>query len=417
VAPALTPLLPQEALGLLAYRELGGYDALLASREDPATLLATLTATTLTGLGGAHFPFAAKLSAALATPGSRVVVCNAAEDEPGSRKDAALLELNPHAVIEGALLAAEAIDAGHIYFYVRESFAQGRASLTQALDDLASHASLASDRVVTVHLAPTAYVAGEASAAIRSLEGEDAKPHVHPPEPTESGFEGRPTLVSNCETLANLPRVARAGSDSSDGLTLSRLATVTGDVLSPGVYEVVPASTTFADLLAMAGGLADPGSELKAIQPGGPSSAYLPASAADTLLTNEAIRAAGSAPGCLAVRVLSQSRCLVAEVSAVTSFFAREQCGQCPSCRMKTQNYSALMTKISHGSGSWKMLDQFATVDEFVADMPRRCTLIDMPTPSVRSAIAHFREDFTAHIDGPGCAGCLSSRSDNNPKE
>lgn len=183
------------------------------------------------------------------------------------------------------------------------------------------------------------------------------------------------------------------------------MVTITGDVVDPGVYEVDPESTSFGDLVELAGGLAEPAKSLKAIQPGGPSSAYLPASAVTTLLSPKAIRASGSQPGCLAIRILDARRCLVEEAETVTKFFASEQCGQCPPCRMKTQNYAGIMRKIAAGDGTWGMLDQFATIDDFVVDMPRRCALIDMPSPAVASAISGFREDFAEHIDGDGCTG------------
>ena len=392
-------LIPPRRAALTDYQSLEGYLALRSAWSDRDTALAALGSTTLTGLGGAHFPFAMKLHSALQHPGPRVVVCNAAEDEPGSQKDRTLLELNPHVVIEGALLAAVALEADSLVFYVRESFDEPRTSLEAALAELPLIAEgLGRLPDIRIHAAPTAYVAGEASAAIRSIAGEEAKPAAEPPYPTESGLDGRPTLVSNCETLANLPRIVRGEA------SLTRLVTVTGDVVSPGVYEVDPDTTSFGDLVALAGGLPDPARPLKAIQPGGPSSAYLLASAASTRLTSSAIRAAGSQPGCLAVRVLDSRRCLVEDSMGVTQFFADEQCGQCPPCRMKTQNYAGIMRKIAAGEGTWAMLGQFATIDDFVADMPRRCSLIDMPTPAVTSAITHFRDDFAAHIDGHGCA-------------
>ena len=395
-----TPLLPCVRANLTDYRSAAGYDALCGGWSDRDTLVAALLATTLSGLGGAHFPFATKLRSALGNPGPRAVVCNAAEDEPGSQKDRTLLERNPHVVIEGALLAALALDADTVVFYVRANCDKSLASLEAALAELPLITeNFGQLPVISIHAAPAAYVAGEASAVIRSIAGEEAKPALQPPYPTESGLGGRPTLVSNCETLANLPRIVRGEEPAT------RLVTVTGDVVGPGVYEVNPNSTCFADLVELAGGLVDPARSLKAIQPGGPSSAYLPASALSILLTADEIRAAGSQPGCLAVRVLDSNRCLVEEAAQVTQFFAGEQCGQCPPCRMKTANYAGIMRKIAAGEGTWALLGQFATIDDFVADMPRRCALIDMPTPAVASAVTHFRDDFAAHIDGHKCGG------------
>jgi NADH-quinone oxidoreductase subunit F len=385
-----TRLLPDEPLGLAGYRAAGGY---LGLATDPGQLRETLLATSLRGLGGARFPFGAKLAHLLAHAGPRVVVCNAAEDEPGSQKDRALLERNPHLVVEGALLAAAAADATTVVFYVRASLTEGLASLRAALADVAGLPALQGIDV-QVREAPAAYVAGEASAAVRFLSGDEAKPAVQPPLPTQEGVDGRPTLLCNCETLANLPRVV-AGEEAE----ATRLATVTGDVLRPGVYEVSPARTSLADLVELAGGL-PAGAALKAIQPGGPSAAFLPASAAHVALTDADLIAAGSHPGCLAVRVLSDRSCMVEAVAAVTAFFAAEQCGQCPPCRMKTQAYDGTFRKLLAGGGSPHLLEQLSVVDDFVADLPRRCGLIGMPTPPVRSAAALFPDDFAAHLAG-----------------
>jgi NADH-quinone oxidoreductase subunit F len=397
----VSPLLPPARLDLAAYRETGGYCALAASRADAGPTRRRLSETTLTGLGGAHFPFGRKFQLTAAGPAPRVVVCNAAEDEPGSRKDRTLLERNPHLVLEGALLAAAALEAELVYIYVSEGLTGALDSLGLALTDLRTVADGPLAGVdVRIHQAPTGYVAGEASAVIQSLEGRDAKPGVQPPFPAESGVNGRPTLVSNCETLANLPRVVRAGTTNRE---LSRLVTVTGDVGAEGVYEILPSETTFADLITLAGGIVGARPVLKAIQPGGPSSAFLPASAADVLLTDGEIVAAGSQPGCLAVRVFSDDRCMVEAVSELTSFFAREQCGQCPPCRMKTQGYDGVLHKIKSGGGAWTVLQQLSLIDDFVADMPRRCALISMPTPPVSSAVKLFRDDFAAHIETSAC--------------
>jgi NADH-quinone oxidoreductase subunit F len=383
-------LLPDEPLQLAGYRAAGGYGGLA---RDPEQLRQTLLGTSLRGLGGARFPFAEKLAHLLAHRGPRVVVCNAAEDEPGSQKDRALLERNPHLVLEGALLAAAAAEATTVVFYVRATLTEALAALRAALQEAAELPAL---QGIDVQLreAPAAYVAGEASAAVRFLSGGEAKPDLAPPYPTEKGVEGQPTLLCNCETLANLPRIV-----AGEPADATRLATVTGDVRRPGVYEVTPAGTTLADLVALAGGLPE-GTSLKALQPGGPSSAYLPASAAHVTLTDTDLIAAGSHPGCLAVRVLSDRTCIVETVAAVTAFFAAEQCGQCPPCRMKTQAYNSTLQKVVAGGGSPHLLDQLSAVDEFVADLPRRCGLIGMPTPPVRSAAALFPDDFATHLAG-----------------
>jgi NADH-quinone oxidoreductase subunit F len=249
--------------------------------------------------------------------------------------------------------------------------------------------------------AGTHYVAGEATAAVDAINGGPGKPTGQPPYPTERGIGGLPTLVANCETLANLPRLIRAAW-AGDAPKWTRLATVTGDVAAPGVYEVNPATDTFADLFHRAGRLTGSG-RLKAFQPGGPSSRFLGAGSAGVLVDDDAVRAAGSQPGCFAVRVIADGRCIVEICQEITGFFSREQCGQCPPCRMKTQNYHRTIQAIASNKGKWELLDKLSIVEEFVSDMPHRCSLIDMPTPPVASARDLFPDDFAAHIDGAAC--------------
>ncbi|MEI6363498.1 MAG: NADH-ubiquinone oxidoreductase-F iron-sulfur binding region domain-containing protein [Actinomycetes bacterium] len=398
-------LLPPVRWSLADYAGHGGYEQLHQAYADADWLRRVLGCTDLTGLGGAHFPFAKKLLMCQQEPAPRVVVCNAAEDEPGSMKDRYILQRNPHVLLEGVFIAAAALETREAYLYVSEGSTDALESLDQALSELTDDQKGGVDlRVVR---APDDYVAGEATSAIEFIEGRAARPRKVPPFPTTHGVGGRPTLVSNCETLANLPRVlARSGLDTEPWI-MTRLATLTGDVRRPDVYEIEPPNTTFEDLITMAGGLSG-GAQLKAIQPGGPSTAFLDASALNVTVTDDAIRAAGSQPGCLAVRIISSDRCIVEELSRITEFFAREQCGQCPACRMKTQNYDKIVTKLSRGGGTWHLLDQFGAVDEFVSDLPAICALIGMPTAPVRSALSLFRDDFERHISGT----CSSAPND-----
>jgi NADH-quinone oxidoreductase subunit F len=402
------PLLPATGpYDLAAYQgRTSGYEALRRVTQNPAWATRLLSASALTGLGGAHFPFAAKFGAALSTPGPRVVVCNAAEDEPGSRKDRMLLESNPHLVLEGALIAARLLEADVVYVYISDPLTTTIAAVERALAELAAAGQdiqcLMSTVEIRMFRAPPQYVAGEASAVVNAINGEVAKPIFQPPYPTEIGVHGRPTLVSNCETLANLPRVIL--NELVGVETLSRLVTVTGEVATPGVYEVLPTETTFADLIARAGGMAGSG-ELKAIQPGGPSGAFLDASAQDAVMTNASIRLHGAQPGCLAVKVFSTSQCMVEVLEKITRFFKDEQCGQCPACRMKTQTYHRVATQIAQYQGGWDLFDILPVVEEFVSDLPRRCALIDMPRAPLESARLLFADDFAHHIDRHSCSG------------
>lgn len=388
------PLLPDQPLDRAGYEATGGYKALAVALTDPVRARHALWQTQLRGRGGAGFPFARKIGFACEADGPRVVVCNAAEDEPGSAKDCTLLERNPHVVIEGALIAAHALDAATVVLYVSEAAQSAtRRALAEVADD-----DLLQGLQVSLIRASADYVAGEASAAVSLINGGLAKPLVQPPYPTTAGVDGRPTLVSNCETLANLPRIVTGGGPHT------RLATISGDVVNGGVFEIDPTVETFDTLIERAGGLTGNGI-LKAIQPGGPSSAFLAADSAGITLDAAAIAAAGSAAGCLAVRVYTSDRCMVEVVDAVTGFFSTQHCGQCPPCRMKTQTYHRTIHQITTGHGSWDMLDKLSVVEDFVSDMPRRCSLIDMPTPPVASARVLFADDFAAHIDHDMCPG------------
>ncbi|MET0901545.1 MAG: NADH-ubiquinone oxidoreductase-F iron-sulfur binding region domain-containing protein [Mycobacterium sp.] len=391
--PTSDTLLPPQRLDHARYLDHGGYLGLRYAAAEPDRAQRALLTTPLTGLGGAHFPLSRKLESALATDGPRVVVCNAAEDEPGSGKDRALLARNPHVVLEGALIAALVLDARDVILYVSELADQEYASITAAYAEVAERYPFAAVRVVR---ADPRYVSGEATAAVDAINGGTGKPTGRP-LPTERGVNGLPTLVANCETLANLPRIVRAAW-AGQPPPRSRLATVSGDITNPGVYEIDPDTDTFGDLFARAGALTGSG-RLKAIQPGGPSTRFLAADCADILIADAAIRTAGSQPGCLAIRVLATSSCMVEVCEEITGFFSREQCGQCPPCRMKTQTYHRTLQQVVRQKGSHDLLEKLGVIEEFVADMPHKCSLIDMPTPPVASARSLFPDDFTAHTE------------------
>jgi NADH-quinone oxidoreductase subunit F len=393
-------LLPPAHLDRAAYTAAGGYAALEDTIADSDRARQALLTTGLTGLGGAHFPLARKVESLLGQSGPRVLVCNAAEDEPGSQKDRTLLSRNPHLVLEGVLIAAAVLDATDIVMYVSESAVEATGALLAAIDEATTTPTIERANRLRVVAAGSHYVAGEATAAVDAINGGPGKPTGQPPYPTERGVNGLPTLVANCETLANLPRLIRATWAGGEPVW-TRLATVTGDVATPGVFEVDPTTDTFADLFGRAG---DVIGQLKGFQPGGPSSCFLGATSADVLVDNAAIRAAGSQPGCLAVRVIAEGTCIVEICAEITAFFSTEQCGQCPPCRMKTQTYHRTLQQVTRQKGTHDLIGRLAAVEEFVADMPHKCSLIAMPTPPIESARSLFPDDFTAHAEHGMCA-------------
>jgi NADH-quinone oxidoreductase subunit F len=409
----LRRLLPDEPLSLTGYLDAGGYRVLGWAGAEREDALASLLRGDLFGLGGAEFPFGTKLGSALRTAPPRYVVCNCGEDEPGSLKDRTLAARNPHLLVEGALIAATILEAEVVFFYVNERFPDAVAAIEKAIDEIrtARQPVLAHLPELRLVRAPNEYVAGEASAALEFIEGRKALPRKQPPYPTESGLWGKATLVSNAETLANLPRLVGPAASSApppvDGRprlsAFTRLATVGGDVCSPEVIEIDPTRTTLRDLITRAGGVLN-GRDIKAVQPGGPSSIYVAEDSLDRPLNRDSFLAEEGRLGCLAVRVISEGHCIVEDLLEVSRFFAKEQCGQCPACRMKTQAYTAILDQVVRGKGNWKLIDQFPELDEFAGGMATLCALVDMPTPPVRSALRLFRRDFAAHIDSRVCA-------------
>ena len=308
----------------------GGYKAFGRVRrgeEGLERIVARLEASGLRGLGGAGFPAAAKWRAVAAAEGAvKYVVVNADESEPGSFKDRHILERWPHRVLEGALIAAEALRAQGIFIYLREEHAHIHSILSREialLEDL----NIVAKRFIRLRRGAGAYVCGEESALIESLEGRRGWPRQRPPYVSEKGLFGRPTLVHNVETLYRVAAIL-GGDEGAGG---RRFYSVSGRVRRPGVHEA-PCGATAAELIELAGGMAE-GHELFAFLPGGASGGILPASLAHVPLTNEALGEHGAAAGAGALIVLSRSDDVRAAARAMMAFFAGESCGQCTPCR------------------------------------------------------------------------------------
>src|SRR5437773_9288239 len=260
------------------YYSSGGYEALRKNLSSEA-ILNEVTGSGLRGRGGAGFPVGRKWSVARETPNQpRYVVCNAGEDEPGSFKDRTLIEHRPHLVLEGTILAARAIDAEEAYFYINETYDDSIARMQAAIDE-ATTAGVMDSLKISIQRAPTVYVAGEDSAAIEVLEGKEPKPRQKPPYPASTGLFGKPTVVNNVETLANIPLIVRNGAAWFRGYGTAEspgtMIFCLGDEMnSPGAYEL-PLGTPLRELYEKVGGSLKNGKELKAILPGGPSCAFL----------------------------------------------------------------------------------------------------------------------------------------------
>jgi len=382
------------------YCSSGGY------QPGNRNILEEVIASGLRGRGGAGFPVGRKWSIAAETSADiRYVVANAGEDEPGSFKDRMLLEHRPHLVLDGMVLAARAISAPQAYLYLNETYDECFARFSAAIRD-AENSGLLNGVAVTVHRAPTVYVAGEDSAALEVLEGRAPLPRQKPPYPAASGLFGKPTVVNNIETLANIPLIARNGAawfrsygtPESPGTMLFCLG---NEMKNPGLYELplgAPLRTLFQDV---GGGLSN-GQDLLAILPGGPSCGFLTAEQIDVPLDPESLKSAGSSLGCGVMRFYARGTCMAEETLRIAQFFARESCGQCPACRMETSMLSTMLERIYEGKGNTALFDQFQKILEFNRGKGY-CALINMPGPPVLSALRLFRKDFDHHIQHGTC--------------
>lgn len=393
--------------GLEAYRSRDGYRALERSLRElsPWAVIAELEQSGLRGRGGAGFPTARKLALTLERPETpRYVVMNGGEDEPGSSKDRVLMENVPHLVLEGVVLAAYAVQAEKAYLYINHGYEAAARAMAAAMEEAREAGYWGEDvmgsgfrlEIATV-AAPSNYVAGEDTAALEVIEGKEPLPRRKPPFPVTAGLFGKPTLVNNVETLANIaPIVARGpewyrsfGSGKSPGTMIFSLGE---EMERPGVYEL-PLGTPLRYLLEECGGGLKGGRRIKAVLPGGPSSGFLPPEGLDVPLDHASLRNAGSSIGCGVVKVLAEGDSVLDELARIADFFAKESCGQCPACRMETNMLAALLGKVRQGQGSDALVEQMGKVLEFNRGKGF-CSLIHMPGPPIESAVRLFPEEF-----------------------
>ncbi len=330
--------LPEGAEALAAYRQGGGYAVLAKLREggDPQQAARRLLDAGLRGMGGAGFPAGRKWQAVSGFPGPRYLAVNADEGEPGTFKDRHLLETRPHLVLEGMLIAAWAVEAERAYIYLRDEYPELRLLLAREIAAL-ERAGLVPAGFVALRRGAGAYICGEESAMLESIEGRRGLPRHRPPYVAERGLFGRPTLVHNVETLHWIARIFREGPEVLSGVERNgrrglRHYSVSGRVARPGVYEL-PAGSTIRDVIAAAGGMAE-GHRFAAYQPGGPSSGILPAGLDDVPLDFDMLQPHGSFIGSAAVVVLSDRDSVRDAALTMLRFFADESCGQCTPCRV-----------------------------------------------------------------------------------
>lgn len=388
-----------------AYRRRGGYAALqrAVTQCAPAEVIAMVETARLRGRGGAAFPTARKwaLAAQQAAP-RRFVVANGGEHEPGSDKDKVLVARHPHAVLEGMALCAYATGASVGVLYLIEDMTEPLLS-AQAAIDAARAAGLLGREVfgssfsfdVRIHRAPTTYVAGEETAALDSIAGGPGKPRKKPPYPGQAGIDGMPTTVNNVETLAHVPWIVREGGAAFAAIGTAEskgtlLFTLGQEVRRPGVYEL-PFGSTYRHLIDhLGGGLAN-GKAVRAVLPA-MSCGFLAAAHLDLPIAYETLKPLGTSPGCGGVRVVAEGDDVVALVLQVAEFFMREQCGQCPPCRMETNQMVHVLQGVLAGKGPG-----YADKIEKLAAFARGkgyCSLVEMAAAPVLSALRVFADDF-----------------------
>lgn len=348
----------QSTLG--GYRAEGGFEALAtAISQGPEWVVEQVVASGLRGRGGAAFPAGIKWESVAAHDGTKFVVCNADESEPGTFKDRVLLENDPYAIIEAMTIAGFAVGAERGYLYIRDEYPVALRIITEALAAVRAEGLLGNDILssgctfeIETRRGAGAYICGEETALFNSVEGYRPEPRQKPPFPTDEGLFGRPTLVNNVETLANIPWIIRKGGEAfasigTDESTGPKLFCVSGNVLEPGVFEV-PFGATVRDLVSLAGG---PTSDIAAVLIGGAAGAFILPDDLDLPLTFEATRARGIGLGSGVVIVFDSSVDLVEIVNRIAEFFADESCGLCIPCRAGTVRQSESLVRLASAGG------------------------------------------------------------------
>ncbi len=391
------------------YLKAGGYQAwrrILTEKPDPATIVDAVKASGLRGRGGAGFPTGLKWSfMPRSAPGQKYILCNSDESEPGTCKDRDILRFNPHAVIEGMAIACYATGSTVAYNYLRGEFHhEPFEHLEEALADAYKHGWLGRNLLgsgvdVDMYsaLGAGAYICGEETALMESLEGKKGQPRFKPPFPANFGLYGKPTTINNTETYASVPAILRNGADWFLGLGKPnnggpKAFSVSGHVNKPGNYEI-PLGTPFRDLLEMAGGVRG-GNKLKGVIPGGSSMPVLPAATMlECTMDYDSIQQAGSGLGSGAVIVMDETTCMVRACQRIARFYYAESCGQCTPCREGTGWMYRVLTRIVEGKAS---IDDITMLREAAGQIEGHtiCAFGEAAAWPVQGFLRHFWHEF-----------------------
>ncbi|MGD8782844.1 MAG: NADH-quinone oxidoreductase subunit NuoF [Thioalkalispiraceae bacterium] len=399
------------------YRKVGGYavwEKILREKTPPEEIIEELKTSALRGRGGAGFPTGLKWSfMPRQAPGQKYIVCNSDEGEPGTCKDRDIMRYNPHQLIEGMAIAGYVIGATAGYNYIRGEFWEPYERFEGALEEAYKAGLLGKDINgsgvdfdLYSHLGAGAYICGEETALLESLEGKKGQPRFKPPFPAGFGLYGKPTTINNTESLASVPVILEKGGQwfleqgkPNNGGT--KIFCVSGHVNNPGNFEV-PLGTPFKDLLEMAGGIRD-GHQFKAVIPGGSSVPVLPAEIAmDMDMDYDSIAKAGSMLGAGSVIVMDDSTCMVRALARLSHFYYEESCGQCTPCREGTGWLARMVHRIEHGQGRPEDMDLLNDVAGRIGGRTI-CALGDAAAMPVQSFLKHYGHEFEYHIEHGKC--------------
>jgi len=396
------------------YKRHGGYNAAIkALAMEPDAVIAQIKDSGLRGRGGAGFPTGMKWSFIPQGDGKEhYLVVNADESEPGTCKDMPLLMANPHVLIEGMIIASYAIRANYAFIYIRGEVVHVVRRVQQAIADAYKAGMLGKniggkgyDLELVLHIGAGAYICGEETALLDSLEGFRGQPRLRPPFPAIAGLYARPTVVNNVESIASVPAIIdrgnewfqSMGTEKSKGFTLYSLS---GHVTNPGQIEA-PLGITLRELLELAGGVRA-GHTLKFWTPGGSSTPLFTAEHLDVPLDYEGVAAAGSMLGTKALQIFDETTCVVRAVLRWTEFYKHESCGKCTPCREGTWWLVQMMKDLEAGKGTPADLDKLIEITQNIAGKSF-CALADGAASPIISSVKYFRDEYVAHLNHGGC--------------
>lgn len=390
------------------YLENGGYQALPKALEmKPAELIDLVKRSKLRGRGGAGFPTGLKWGFMTPENVTKYLCVNTDEGEPGTFKDRELVEKDPHQIIEGAIIAAYAVGAQRAFVYIRGEFFLGVKRWIKAIADAYAHGFLGKNILgtsysldISVHRGAGAYICGEETAMIESLEGKRGEPRLKPPYPAQIGYLRQPTLVHNVETLANIPHIVNYGAEwyasiGTEQSTGPKVFCVSGHVFRRGAYEL-PMGVPLHEIIYTHAGGVPGGKKVKAVIPGGASTPLLEGDELDVNMDFESLAAVGSALGTGAIIVMDEDTCIVDVARRTARFFAHESCGRCTPCRVGTQQAVRILERIESGEGDARLIDQLVDLVDGIAGKTF-CPLGDAVVSALRGTFK-FMDEYQAHI-------------------